>query len=157
MASIFERLPRLTSRQLVTVAERRFDDAEALCDTERNKHANGVQYLGGFVVELLLKGQLVRQFESTSRARRSDSMSPRERRIWNLFFSHDLTEILNWMPEVEALIAKKGERDGRPYQSNLRKICHTWTVYARYSPQSSNIREARDWLERIRELKEVLK
>jgi hypothetical protein len=157
VASIFQRPPRLTSRQLVTVAERRFDDAEALCDIGRNKHANGVQYLGGFVIELLLKAQLVRQFESTSRGRRSDSMSPQERRIWNLFFTHDLTEILDRMPEFEALIAKKGERDGRPYQATLRIICHTWTVYARYSPQTSNIGEARDWLERIRELKEVLK
>jgi len=37
---------------LRTVADRRFDDADALRQTGRNARANGAMYLGRFVEEL---------------------------------------------------------------------------------------------------------
>lgn len=157
MASIYDR-QRLTSSQLVTVAERRFDDAEALCATGKNKHANGAQYLGGFVIELLMKAQLLRRFENFARGRRPDQLAAADQEVWNLLNrSHDLREILDRMPDFEANVEKRGQRDGQPYRTHLRTICATWTVFARYSPRTTTIAEARGWLERIRNLKEVLK
>lgn len=157
MASIYDRQP-LNSRQLITVAQRRFDDAEALCNTGKNKHANGAQYLGGFVIELLLKARLLRRFEKLGRAGRIDALAPDERSIWHLLNrSHDLTEILDRMPDVEAMVEKQGQRDGLPYRTSLRTICTTWTVFARYSPRTTTLTEARDWLARVRALKEILR
>jgi hypothetical protein len=139
------------------VAQRRFEDAEALCETGKNKHANGAQYLGGFVIELLLKAQLLRRFEKVGRGR-VDGLGPEERGVWYLLNrSHNLTEILDRMPDVEAMVEKRGQRDGQPYQRFLRAICTTWTIFARYSPRTTTIADARDWLGRVRALKEVLK
>jgi hypothetical protein len=157
MASIFDRQGPPNFRQLITVAERRFDDAQALCDTGKNQHANGAQYLGGFVIELLLKAQLLRLFENVGRARRSGALAADDQRIRDLLFSHDLNAILRRVTGLEELVAKRGERDGRPYRTYLREICTTWNIFARYSTRSSTIAEAEEWLSRIRELKEVLR
>ena len=58
---IFQKV-RLRPTQLRTVANRRFGDAEALRETGQNARANGVMYLGGFVIECLLKAQLLERF-----------------------------------------------------------------------------------------------
>jgi hypothetical protein len=147
VGSIYDR-QSLNSRQLITVAQRRFDDAQALCDTRKNKHANGAQYLGGFVIELLLKAQLLTRYEKLDRSGRVGHLLNR---------SHDLTEILDLMPDVEAMVEKRGQRDGLPYRTHLREICSTWTIFARYSPQTTTVAQAKVWLDRVRALKEVLK
>jgi hypothetical protein len=108
------------------------------------------------VIELLLKARLVRLYASVSRGRR-DQMAAADRRIRDLLYSHDLHAILNRVPGLEEMVVKRGERDGRPYRTFLRAICTTWNIYARYSTQTSTIGEAKEWLDRIRELKEVLK
>lgn len=72
MAGIFERQIKLKPSALVTVAERRFDDAEALCRTGENARANGAAYLAGFVIEILLKARLVKEFEAIARKRQHE-------------------------------------------------------------------------------------
>jgi hypothetical protein len=146
--SIYERQP-LSPAQLVTVAQRRFDDAQALCETGKNKHANGAQYLGGFVIELLLKAKLLRICEKLGQAV--------EGRVEKLLYSHNLKGILDEMPGVEAEVEKRGERDGEQYRTHLRQICSEWTIFARYSPRQTDIAQARAWLSRVRALKEVLR
>lgn len=146
--SIYERQP-LNPAQLVTVAQRRFDDAQALCDTGKNKHANGALYLGGFVIELLLKAKLLRICETFGQSK--------EGRIPQLMYSHNLTGILDEMPGVEAEVEKRGQRDGEQYRTHLRQICSEWTIFARYSPRQTDVVQARVWLARIRALKEVLR
>jgi hypothetical protein len=61
------------------------------------------------------------------------------------------------MPDVEAMVEKRGQRDGQPYRTHLREICSTWTIFARYSPQTTTVAQAKVWLDRVRALKEVLK
>ena len=156
MASIFDR-QSLTPSQLRTVARRRFDDAWALCDTGKNAHANGAQYLGGFVVEMLLKAQLIQRYPAVAKRRPHEPMAPAERGVWNLIHrSHDLTEMLYKLPEVQAHVEKQSLRDGRPYRRILNDLCQRWTIYARYSTLSTTVAEARHFLEEVRELKEVL-
>jgi hypothetical protein len=158
MASIFKKQKRLKPGQLVTVAERRFDDAKALCETGKNAHANGAQYLCGFVIEMLLKAHLIRRYASTASKLAHEPMSPEQREVWSLIYrSHDLDEMLNRLPELEAALEKRGERAGKLYREWLRGICGTWTIYARYSPMSTEMAEALELLERVRELKEALK
>jgi hypothetical protein len=156
VASIYARQP-LNPRQLITVAQRRFDDAEVLYQTGKNRHANGALYLGDFVIELLLKAQLLRRWEKLGRVC-TDELKPDERPIWHLLHrSHDLKEILDRMPDVEAMIEKRGQRDGQQYRTHLRQICSEWTIFARYSPHQTTVAQARVWLDRIRALKEVLR
>jgi hypothetical protein len=60
MAGVFDKQAALKPSAMATVAERRFGDAQALVNTGDNARANGAAYLAGFVVEILLKAQLVR-------------------------------------------------------------------------------------------------
>src|SRR5205809_2992034 len=101
MASIFEKQGPLSHQQLVTVAQRRFEDAEALCDTGRNARANGAQYLCGFVLEILLKAQLILANATIASKRSHEGMVADERETWSLIYrSHDLAEMLARLPNV---------------------------------------------------------
>jgi hypothetical protein len=158
MARIFDRHGRLSPSQLVTVAERRFEDARALCDTGKNAHANGTQYLCGFVVEMLLKAQLMRKYPAIAAKRQHERMSADERELWSLIYrSHDLEEMLGRLHEVQQVVERHSRRTGRAYLRHLREICGSWTIYARYSPLTTDMSEARLMLDRVRDLKEVLK
>jgi len=85
-------------------------------------------------------------------------MADEVRHIWSLIFrSHDLDEMLKKLPQVEAALHKEGELEGEQYLDHLREICSTWTIYARYSTLNTNIKDAREMLNRVRILKEKLK
>ena len=155
MARIFERQV-LKPSQLYAVAEKRFGDAKAPCDTQDNERANGAMYLCGFVVEILLKARLVRLHSSTAKMRRD--VPDAERKISQLIWrSHNLLEMLVELRPLEAAVKKAAERSGQPFDHWLKDICTTWTIHARYSSRSTTIAEARDMLDRVRQLKEILK
>src|SRR5688572_18625010 len=100
MASIFDKR-RLMPAQLVTVAERRFQDARALCDTEKNAHANGAQYLAGFVIEMLLKAQLMRRYPRVATLLPHEPMSDQDRHIWSLLYrTHELGEMVETLDDA---------------------------------------------------------
>src|SRR5438132_14293983 len=100
MASeIFQKQLQLKPTAMHTVAKRRFDDAQALCKTRDNARGNGVAYLAGFVIEILLKARLVMKFPVTAR-KRQHAVGEAERGIWSLIWrSHDLETMLEHMPE----------------------------------------------------------
>ncbi len=140
-----------------TVAERRFDDAEELGKTGDNARANGVAYLVGFVIEILLKAKLIEKFHQIA-IKRQHAVKDDEREIWLLVWKrHDLDDMLSRMAELEAALKKKGERDGYDYPADLKKLCATWTIQARYSSRTMLMNEAAQLLERVRKLKELLK
>jgi hypothetical protein len=154
---IFEKQGALRPSQLAAVADRRFGDAQALCDTGQNARANGAQYLAGIVLDILLKAQLMREHEVIAR-KRASNVSEADRPVWSLIWrSHDMEEMLGRLPQLTAAIRKRGERDGKDYFGWLHGICCTWTVYARYSSLTTTIQEAQEMLNRVRELKELLK
>ncbi len=151
MVSIFDKV-MLSPSQLRTVAQRRYEDADYLRNSRLNKHANGVMYLGGFVLECLLKACLLeRQPELTGPlpARRQDAVWLRRRHL--LMRSHDLAALLEEMPSLLLRLAQV--EPTRRYRDNLLKLCGQWTIFARYSPQSATMQEAGRFLEQIRELK----
>ncbi|HEY8746622.1 MAG TPA: hypothetical protein VIM11_01520 [Tepidisphaeraceae bacterium] len=155
--NIFEKVSLLKPSAMATVAERRFDDAETLSQTGENARANGVAYLAGFVVEILLKARLVDKYPTIARKRQHEVLE-HEHEIWRLIWrQHDLALMLDRMRELQAALRTRGERDGNNYLSELTKVCARWTIHARYSPHAMQMDEARQWLERVRLLKDVLK
>lgn len=151
--TIFKRV-RLGPTQLRTVADRRFDDAKALRRTGQNARANGAMYLGGFVIECLLKAQLLERFGWLQSARSPEGRNKEDRHLWSLCFrSHDLDEILARLPEIEQRLSRLEQRGSSRLVQSLKSICARWTIYARYSPHSADIDEARDFLDQIGELK----
>lgn len=158
MASIFDKAHDITPSRLAAVAERRFGDATALCDTGENARANGAQYLCGLVIEILLKAQLVRQYPEIARKRSHDKMVREDRAIWNLIWrSHDLEMMIERLPHLAAALALAAQRERKPYDHYLSSLCATWSIHARYSRATSTIQEARKMLDRVRYLKELLK
>jgi hypothetical protein len=157
MGSIFEKQARLKPSTMATVAQRRFEDAEALSRTGDNARANGTAYLAGFVIEILLKARLVETFETIAR-KRPHQVLEAEREVWSLIWkSHDLDGMLTKMRNLQAALKSRGERDGFDYLNELRKVCAEWTVQARYSPRTMRMDEAVEILDRVRLLKEVLR
>src|SRR6266853_3568211 len=106
MRDIFDKV-KLSPAQLRTVAQRRFDDADYLRKSGDNARANGVFYLGGFVIECLLKAKLLELRPSMQRAVSTETMSEKDRRLWSLIFrSHDLGEMLARVPALEMKLAE---------------------------------------------------
>src|SRR4051812_35893 len=131
---VFDKQSQLKPSAMATVAERRFADAEALAATRQNSHANGCAYLAGFVVEILLKARLVQKFPTIAR-KRPHELSANEHEVWGLIWRrHDLDDMLDQMPELEAALKKKAERSQANYGADLKAVCATWTIHARYSP-----------------------
>ncbi len=154
---IFEKVAGLKPSTMNTVADRRFDDAEALRHTGQNARANGVAYLVGFVIEILLKANLVRKFPDIAK-KRQHQVAGGELEVWRLIWKqHDLEDMLLWLTELEAGLEKRGQRDTCDYVEELKKICATWTIQARYSSKTMPMSEAADLVERVRILKELLK
>ena len=157
MPSIFEKQRSFTAAQLRTVAQRRFRDAEALAATKDNERANGAMYMGGFVIEILLKAMLVSSFPSSGTDRVTRPLSNEENNIRGLVWgSHNLDQLAGAIPQFEAALDAKGGRAGLPYLNYFRSISAVWTVYARYSPFSTTVTEAQEMIEKVRNLKEVL-
>jgi hypothetical protein len=99
----------------------------------------------------------MRQYPVTARKRQHEVTAP-ERHVWSLIWrSHDLGEMLAQLPDLTIALRKRGQRAGKPYLDWLRGICGVWTVYVRYSTKTSTMDEARAMLDRVRELKDVLR
>jgi hypothetical protein len=137
------------------------DDAEALRRTGSNARANGAMYLGGFVIECLLKAKLLDEFpwlQNAGPQHKADSSragrSREDNRLYSLCYqSHDLDEILAKLPGIAQKLSGLEHRESTRLRTSLKNICASWTIYARYSPQSANINDAQDFLEQIKELK----
>src|SRR6266446_9322918 len=93
--------------QLRSVADRRFDDVQALRATQHNARANGAIYLGGFVIECLLKAMLIEKFRWLQNSTFPATRTEGERRVWWLCHrSHDLEAILSYLPEVRQKLSR---------------------------------------------------
>lgn len=152
--SIFKKV-RLRPNQLRTVADRRFDDAETLRRTGRNARANGAMYLGGFVIECLLKARLMERHPWLQSQGSAEGLLGQWRSLWSLCYrSHDLDEIFGCLPDLKERLGASGSP--RLLRS-LKAICAEWTVYARYSPHNATIEDARKFLDQIKVLRPWLK
>lgn len=110
-------------------------------------------YLGGFVIELLLKAKLIEKHPWLQSAATSAGRSQPERELWALCYrSHDLEELLVRLPEVRQQLSNPKLPGRDRLRQALQNVCERWTVFARYSPQSANIREAVLFLDSVKEL-----
>ena len=150
--NIFQK-QRLRPTQLRTVAGRRFGDADALRRTRKNARANGAMYLGGFVIECLLKAKLLEKRRWLQAARSPVGLSKDDAHLWSLCYRwHDLDAILARLPEVSERLLRGEQRGSNRLLQSLKSICAGWTVYARYSPRSADIDDAESFLDQIKEL-----
>lgn len=150
---IFEKV-RLRPTQLRTVAQRRLGDAEALRKTQQNARANGAIYLGGFVIECLLKAKLLERFTWLQSSGSPDKRSKDDRYLWSLCYrSHELDEILARLPEITMKLSRLEQGESNRLTQSLKSICGQWTIYARYSPYTADIDDAGVFLSQVQELK----
>ena len=154
--NIFARM-RLAPSALRTVAARRFDDALALQRTGNNQRANGAMYLAGFVVECLLKAELLVSYPWLRSAASPANRSEEDRVLWSLCYrSHDLEEIVQRLPNVVEKLERKDQLYGPKPRIMLQQICAEWTIFARYSSRTATMGEASDFLEKVKEVKRCL-
>ncbi|MBI3830727.1 MAG: hypothetical protein HY291_14495 [Planctomycetes bacterium] len=157
MSDIFQKI-RLNPTQLRTVADRRFDDAKFLCNSKLNARANAAMYLGGFVLECILKAKLMEKFAWLQSMGLPQRRSQDDQRLWSLCYrSHNLGEILERIPEVFDRIAQFEQQDRTQLAQSLKKLCARWTIYARYSTQMTGCTEATQFVDQIQEIRKCLR
>lgn len=122
--------------QLATCSDQWFKDVEFLC--RQTKRYRAALYLGGFVIECLLKAALwERRWE---------------KRVRGLLFSHDLTALLEVNPRLAK--ALRSDRQNR-YEQFVR--LSTWTVKVRYNPKPVRQEDAGDFMRRLKEVRQWLR
>ena len=155
--SIFAKV-KVRPDQLRVVADRRFEDADCLRRTRQNARASGAMYLGGYVIECLLKAKLLERYRWLQSVASPQDRPQAERELWSLCYrKHSLDELLAKLPEVQARLAAVEQRGKQKLLSALKEICARWTVFARYSPHSATISEAKQFLSQVKELKSWLR
>lgn len=153
---IFTKL-RLTPGQLRAVAERRFADACCLRDSGQQERANGAIYMAGFVIECLLKSLLLERHPNLRRPVDPAKLSESDREVHFLLYSHELDDMLGFLPELERKLSGVKTKSGQSAWKQFNAICEEWTVYARYSPANAKLEDARQYLETVEEVKKWLK
>ncbi len=155
--TIFER-QKLNPRQLRTVAERRLGDARFLQKSGLNARANGAMYLAGFVVECLLKANLLEEHPWLQSAGSPPERSGNERALWFLCYRwHDLGGMLERLPRLTERLAAAGQRGQTRVLQSLKSICAQWTIQARYSPQMATLQDADQFISQIEEVQSWLR
>ena len=155
-SDIFAKL-RLTPGQLRAVAERRFADACCLRDSGQQERANGAIYMAGFAIECLLKALLLERHPNLRKRVDPGKLSSSDREVQSLLYSHELDDMLGFLPEVEKKLAAVKTKSGQSAWKRFSDICEEWTVYARYSPAAAKLDDARRYLETVEEVKKWLK
>ena len=106
------------------------------------------------MIECLLKAKLLERFPWLQSAGSPDGRSKEDRHIWSLCYrSHDLDEILAQVPEILTKLSQLEQRDSGRLTRSLKSICAQWTIFARYSPYTADMDDARVFLDQIKELK----
>ena len=88
---------RLTPGQLRAVAELRMDDARCLLASKRNARMSGAMYIGGFVIECLLKALLLERHPNLQVGLDRAKLSASDREVHTLLYSHDLDQMLAFL------------------------------------------------------------
>lgn len=145
--------PRLTPARFRTVAELRLGDAQCLLNSGDRKRANGVLYMGGFVIECLLKALLLERHRNLQGSVDPAALSSSDREVHRLLHRHELDAMLVFLPDVRIQLTTAG---GGIWQ-RFRVLCEQWTVYARYSPMQAELKkDAQPFLETVKEVKQWL-
>lgn len=131
MSDLFQRFQIARATQLTTKSDQWYE--ETLLAQQRERYSLTL-YLGGFVIECLLKASLwSRRFE------------PRVRAL--LFASHDLAALLATNPALSRGL----EGDLSVHSSFVRLT--SWHVRFRYNPKRATREDAGEFLRRLREVR----
>lgn len=148
---------RLTPGQWRAVAERRFGDASYLVNSRNAERATGGMYMCGFVIECLLKALLLERHPNLGKPVDRAKLSPSDREVHSLLYSHDLDDMLGFLPEIEKKLHGVKTKAGESAWRTFTTICEEWTVYARYSTRIAKLDRAEQFIETIEEVKKWLK
>jgi hypothetical protein len=154
--NVFSKLRR-TPGQFRAVGEMRFADAKYLLDSRKQQHANGAIYMAGFVIECLLKALLLERHPNLQKPVDPAKLSRSDLEVFQLLYSHDLDDMLGFLPELEKKLSGVKTESGLSVWRDLNTICEEWTVYIRYASFAAKLDRAREYLDTVEEVKKWLK
>lgn len=116
---------------------------------------NGAMYMGGFVIECLLKALLLERHPNLSGgAVDPATLSQPDRDAHEMLYSHDLDDMLGFLPEIRTKLETVKGKHGTTRWQDLFDVCTQWTIYARYSSKQASQADAKRFLQTIEEVKE---
>jgi len=156
-SSIFEK-QRLEPGQVRAVANRRMQDVNVLMSRKRT---NAAMYFGGFVIECLLKAKLLEKYAWLRRHYDPSQLARNDLELHRLCYKeHNLEGLMIRLSELMNKLARDDQNTGRinnGYLRILQRIAADWTIFARYSPKVASCSDARDFVEKVKEIRECLK
>lgn len=127
-----------------------------LLDSGESARATGAMYMGGFVIECLLKALLLERHPNLQGPVDPATLSKSDREAFQLLYlSHELDAMLGFLPELE--VKMRAAPQGQVVWERFRTICEQWTVFARYSPKLAKKDDAQRFVDTIREVKQWLR
>lgn len=113
-------------------------------------------YLGGLVLDCLLKACLLEKHPGLNGAAFAD-LPPDGQRRWNLVFrSHDLEGLLVELPDLVRRLHDSSAISGDRLDTMLKRACSRWSIHVRYLPKRLDASDADEFLEQVEELKRWL-
>lgn len=99
--------------------------------------------MAGFVIECLLKSLLLERHPNLAGPVDPATLSSSDCEVHQLLYSHDLDEMLDFLPEIEQKLIDLKMKRGQSVWTAFRDICEEWTVYARYSSKQAPREQAK--------------
>lgn len=156
MARAFAVRTRMTPGQARAVAAWRYADARCLWRSGLIAHMNGAVYLGGLVLDCLLKARLLEKHPVLGSSL-PDKLPAEQKRRWNLIYrSHDLEAMLSDLPDVVLRLQNSSVLSAPRLDMMLKSACSRWSIHVRYLPKRVDAAEAEEFLEQVEELKRWL-
>lgn len=143
---------RLRPSQVREAGRERLKDAEALISSRPNRRSIGAIYLSGLAIDCSLKACLLDRHRELQRAERAD-LDPERQRIWDLVYrSHDLTAMVERMPDLLYTLHASVPRRSAGLDVTLRRLCADWSIHIRYQTRSVDDETAIQFFEKAKEL-----
>jgi len=108
-------------------------------------------------LECLLKALLLERHANLGRPVDPAKLSPSDREVLNLLYSHSLDDMIVFVPELKRKLEGIKTKTGRSVWHEFAAICEEWTVYARYATKSAKLEDAAGYLDTVKEVKIWLK
>lgn len=119
--------------------------------------AIGAVYLAGLAIECHLKAELLRKRPELGDRHGRENLDVPEQSLWDLVWRwHDLAGLLESLPDT-LMTLRSFTIGGEGLVRSMQQIATYWAIDIRYSSKEIDFEEARDFVNRVKEVHQCLR